>query len=245
MAFKRIKGMISESDPRVSQIGHPGPPWMISYADLMTELVAFFIILYALGAALDPKTKEAQVAAEQAGKDAGMKVETQITKEGVFISVEEQTDKPLFSSGQASLSADAENVIAKIAPILKKFPYDIEIQGHTDNVPVGRSTFASNWELSTARSTSVVRYLIDHHEFPPNRLGAIGYGEHRPLVENDTPEHRAKNRRVVFFLKTQILGEKDKKAQAASETATEAVPTASSPAAPEERPAPDATGPIK
>lgn len=213
MAFKRIKGMISESDPRVSQIGHPGPPWMISYADLMTEMVAFFIILYALGAALDPEAQRRGRDLEDAGKNVGMTVSTEVTKNGIMVTVQEEADKPIFESGQVSLSAQAVNLIDKMAPILKKHLQDIEVQGHTDNVPVGRSPFASNWELSTARATFVVRYLIDQHGLNPARIAAIGYGEHRPLVANDTPENRAKNRRVVFFLKTEILPEKEGKTE--------------------------------
>jgi len=75
------------------------------------------------------------------------------------------------------------------------------IEGHTDNIPIATSQFASNWELSTARATTVVKYLIQKHGIPPEKIAAIGYGEHKPIKPNDTDENRAKNRRVVFLIK--------------------------------------------
>lgn len=240
MAFKRIKGMIREDDPRVAQVGHPGPPWMISYADLMTELVCFFVILYALSASLDKNTQSAGKEAEAAGKEAGMEVKTTVTKDGLFISVEEQQDKALFASGKAELSPEANVIIDKLVPILKKFKYDIEVQGHTDNIPVGGSAFSSNWELSTARATSVVRYLIDHHQFEPPRMGAMGYGEFRPIAPNDTPENRAKNRRVVFFLKTTVIADKNKEKK---EQGGEGSPAAPDTPAPAQTPEPAVAAP--
>jgi chemotaxis protein MotB len=101
-----------------------------------------------------------------------------------------------------------EEKVAKIVPMLKKLSeqQDIIVEGHTDNQRIHNEYFDSNWELSTARATSVARLLVDKFGLPAARMGAIGYGEYRPVVPNDTPENRAKNRRVVFFIKNAPLG---------------------------------------
>jgi chemotaxis protein MotB len=75
------------------------------------------------------------------------------------------------------------------------------VEGHTDNVGIAlefQNAFRSNWELSTARATSVVHYLRNKHKISPDRMAAVGYGEHRPISDNSTPEGRSKNRRVVI-----------------------------------------------
>jgi chemotaxis protein MotB len=68
-------------------------------------------------------------------------------------------------------------------------------------VPIVSPQYSSNWELSTARATAVVRFMVDRTAFPPERIGAVGYGEFRPIAPNDVEENRRKNRRVVFFIK--------------------------------------------
>jgi chemotaxis protein MotB len=78
--------------------------------------------------------------------------------------------------------------------------FDIVVEGHTDNVPIYTRQFASNWELSTARSTNLVKLLLENN-FKPKRLAAVGYGENHPIVPNDSEINRKKNRRVVFFIK--------------------------------------------
>jgi chemotaxis protein MotB len=129
--------------------------------------------------------------------------QVEINKEGLRITLEEQGNLPFFESGKADLTEQITNNIDKIYPILKKLSndYEIIVEGHTDNVPIYTKQFQSNWELSTARATSVVRYLISKG-IDPRKISAIGYGEYRPIAPNDTPENRQKNRRVVFFVKT-------------------------------------------
>jgi chemotaxis protein MotB len=109
----------------------------------------------------------------------------------------------LFDSGKAKISSEGAGVLNKIAPILKKNAYDNEIgiEGHTDNVPITYSGWKSNWELSTARSTEVLHYLIDKGDLNPKKLSATGYGEYRPVASNDTEEGRQKNRRVEIIIK--------------------------------------------
>lgn len=199
----RIKNMIPEDDPRVAPIGHPAPPWMVNYADLMTEMVCFFIILYALSAALNKNVQNAAQQIKEMMQKGEVSGQVEINKEGLKITLEEKGNLPFFESGKAELTDQIIENINKILPALKKLSkdYEIVVEGHTDNVPIATKEFASNWELSTARATSVVRYLIKNG-IEPSHISAIGYGEYRPVAPNDTPENRQKNRRVVFFVKT-------------------------------------------
>jgi chemotaxis protein MotB len=209
--LKAPKGYIAEDDPKVSQVGHPAPPWMSSYADLMTELVCFFVILYALSAALN---KNVQSAAQQV-KDMIDKKEVagsvKIDKDGLKITIEEQGKASFFASGSAETTPEIDGVILKLAPTLRKLAqdHDILVEGHTDSQRLaGEITkyYDSNWELSGARATSVARLLVEKYGLPPNHIGAVGYGEYRPIATNDTPEGRAMNRRVVFFVKNVPAG---------------------------------------
>ena len=106
----------------------------------------------------------------------------------------------LFDSGKAEVKADGQRALAQLAGVLKTLTgRKFQVAGHTDNVPIERSHFASNWELSTARAVAVVRFLVTQG-VAPEALSAAGYGEFAALVPNDTPEHRAKNRRIEISL---------------------------------------------
>ena len=101
-----------------------------------------------------------------------------------------------FDSGSAALKPSALPALDRIASILAIRVCRLRIEGHTDNVPIHTSQMASNWELSTARSTELVRLLIVRYNFSPDRLAAAGYAEYHPIASNDTPQGRAQNRRV-------------------------------------------------
>ena len=113
-------------------------------------------------------------------------------------------DRILFDSGEAVLKPDGETVLRKIAGILAQHPkLKVHVIGHTDNVPIragSRSHFASNWELSTARALAAVRFLTEKAGVDPQRLGAVGYGEFRPIADNAAPEGRARNRRIAITI---------------------------------------------
>ncbi len=113
-------------------------------------------------------------------------------------------DKILFDSGRAEIKGDGTKVLDKVASVLNGVAdKNIRIEGHTDNVPISgalTSKYASNWELSTARATSVARYLQDQDKVDPTRLVAAGYGEYHPIASNDTAEGRAQNRRIEIVL---------------------------------------------
>ncbi len=109
----------------------------------------------------------------------------------------------LFDSGKSQIKSEGKEILQKIANVLKKETPDNEIgiEGHTDNEPIKHSGFKSNWELSTARATEVLHYLVDNGKLNPEKLSATGYGEFRPVTNNDTPEGRQKNRRVEIIIK--------------------------------------------
>ena len=110
-------------------------------------------------------------------------------------------DKILFDSGKADLKADGKAVLKKVAAALTKSDKVIRVVGHTDNVPLtANAGFASNWELSTARATKVVRFLTEQGRLEPRRLIAEGRSEFAPVAANDTPESRQKNRRIEITL---------------------------------------------
>ena len=113
-------------------------------------------------------------------------------------------DRVMFDSGEAILKPAGESVMRKIAAILAGHPQlKIHVIGHTDNVPIrpeARNRFASNWELSTARALAAVHFLTEKAGVDPHRVGAIGYGEYRPLADNATAEGRARNRRIAITI---------------------------------------------
>jgi chemotaxis protein MotB len=116
---------------------------------------------------------------------------------GVII---ELRDSVLFDSGRANIREDSKPILEKISSLLSTLPNEINVEGHTDNVPMKNYKFESNWELSTARAGSVLRYFVEKNGIKPNRFMASGYGEFRPLVPNDSEENRAMNRRVSILI---------------------------------------------
>ncbi|MCP3873022.1 MAG: flagellar motor protein MotB [Desulfobacteraceae bacterium] len=219
--------------------------WLITYADLMTILLVFFILLYTLSFFEKEKYRRAvetiKVQVEEDENLIGLMelmeipeaADTQITIEDItglhsrekslvenitrFVEKSQQKKnissrvlngkiivsikgKALFNSGSASLNNTAISIFNEIIQILYDYPeYNINIKGHTDNIPISTTIFPSNWELSAVRATTVLKYLVSKGVIP-QRLTATGYGEVMPLVPNTSEENRAKNRRVEFVL---------------------------------------------
>jgi chemotaxis protein MotB len=123
-------------------------------------------------------------------------VEVTFTADRVKVNMK---DKMLFASGSAHLSTSAVTALRDISRVLKTVPNSIQVEGNTDNRPIHTEEFPSNWELSAARAASVV-HLLTRFEVDPSRLSAIGYGEHRPVADNDSDEGRARNRRVTLVI---------------------------------------------
>lgn len=125
-------------------------------------------------------------------------VDIKIDKTVVFINL---SDKMLFQSGSYTLTSKANEVLGKIASIVKAKPnFEVMVEGYTDNVPIKKSGIKDNWDLSVLRSTSVVRALQTDHGIDPNRLIAAGRGEYNALASNETQEGRATNRRTRIII---------------------------------------------
>jgi chemotaxis protein MotB len=195
--------------------------WLVSYADLVTILLACFATTYA--ASRSPHAAAATVKpVEQASAEAPRASARETTRpylrefvepivaasgsrqialvddaRGVVISLPESAS---FATGSAVLTMPARAFLRELAASLKSTGATMRIEGHTDDVPVAGGLYTSNWELSTARASAVVAFLIDKATFPPERLSAAGYGEFHPRVANDSPGNRALNRRVDVVL---------------------------------------------
>ncbi len=122
---------------------------------------------------------------------------------GIVISFQERI---FFQPGKAVLSRRAEQTLDKLASILIQIHRPIRVEGHTDNTPIKTSLYPSNWELSTARATVIVRNLIERHRFDPRLLSAAGYAQYEPLDDNSTIEGKQKNRRVDIVLLNPLSG---------------------------------------
>jgi|YelNatPaOPRAMG01_1025707.scaffolds.fasta_scaffold44650_2 chemotaxis protein MotB len=151
-------------------------------------------------------------------------VRIRVNREGLVISLEEIC---FFPSGSAELKPEAIPILARIAAILENAPEDIRVEGHTDNVPIHNSQFASNWELSTARAVEVLNLLITQFRIAPERLSAAGYAQYHPIASNATAEGRAMNRRVdVVVLRSDLQAPPDLSEQISGSGAS--VPAANS-----------------
>ncbi len=138
------------------------------------------------------------------------KMETEIARGEVTISdlqgklTVNMVERILFDTGKAEIKPAGLEVLHRVGDILKGTQdKDIRIEGYTDNIPISsklQQTFPSNWELSTARAANVVHFLQDKVSIPGERLSACGFGQFRPVADNDTPEGRAQNRRIQVVL---------------------------------------------
>lgn len=151
--------------------------------------------------AIDP-TKQIYEDITQFIKDNKLEDEVQVFENNKGINIELK-EAILFDTGQAILRNDSLGVLNKISDLIGKVSSSIIIEGHTDNVPIKTSQFPSNWHLSSARAISVLDYfLVTKGQQNPERFSVQAYGEFSPLVANDTPEHRAMNRRVNIIILT-------------------------------------------
>jgi len=148
----------------------------------------------------DVENEVAKIIAEQAA-EKGVEVE----KDGNEVKIRFPSEIA-FGSGSANVGADFADLLDKLSDVIKKANGDVLVAGHTDNIPLGAGgPYRSNWELSAARATSVVHHFLNYTDIAADRLAVQGYGDSRPLVPNDSPENRARNRRVEITL---VLGEK-------------------------------------
>ncbi|MBC8190818.1 MAG: flagellar motor protein MotB [Candidatus Marinimicrobia bacterium] len=195
--------------------------WLTTYADMMTLLMTFFVLLFAMST-LDPVKLEQFGDSTKKDKGSAKKSKkvslSQINKEVKKLVVEQELSSQVtvsmnargvtlgiasdlaFGSGTAILSGPIKSFLVKLVSTMEKATYAIAVEGHTDNDPIRSSQFPSNWELSAARSSAVIRYLTEQG-IAADKFRAIGFGDTVPLVANDTRANKAKNRRVdITFL---------------------------------------------
>lgn len=187
--------------------------WAVSYIDLLLLMVTLFVLL------LSYQQQKIQQVVEVEQASETMPVEKRSDNSAfldqIYLShlkdrvsvVEEQniiklamSDSILFFPADATLSRSGEQVLDEIAVMLKQGPWHILVEGHTDNRPISTPRYLSNWELSSARATSVTRYLIGRG-IAPQRLSAIGYADTRPITSNADDVGRGRNRRVALVLR--------------------------------------------
>jgi chemotaxis protein MotB len=156
-------------DAPPAPVGLPQPPEMDT-ADLTKELQQV------LGDSIDKK-----------------EIVMQQTREGLVISLRELG---FFNSGEAKLLPGAAEKLRGTAQVLMQRGLELRVEGHSDEQPIHNSFFRSNWELSTARATSVLTVFVEDAKFPPTKISVAGYGPYHPVADNDTPEGRGMNRRV-------------------------------------------------
>ncbi|MDD3238085.1 MAG: OmpA family protein [Candidatus Gastranaerophilales bacterium] len=196
--------------------------WVISYADFITMLLALFMVMWAINGMDLNKAKQAQKEMQQAFSTAqvqpntlnateqdkiieklsennDIKSKTKLLKgeKGAIIRI---NDKMLFAPGSAIIKPEVVSTLDNIADELVKLDNQIIIEGHTDSSPINNTQFPSNWELSTARATNIIKYLITQKGLSPKKLSAIGYGEYEPIAPNTTIEGKAMNRRVDIII---------------------------------------------
>ncbi len=163
-----------------------------------------------LSAQLDELARSKGLLEQKLGQEINDKqIKLQMMEKGLVITV---VGDLIFDSGKAKIRPEAFPLLTKVSGILKDnmAQFNVGIEGHTDNVPIQKSGWKSNWELSTARALSVLHYLANEQGISPERLSAIGYGEYRPVASNDTKDGRKQNRRVEIVILpnvTKVKGE--------------------------------------
>ena len=225
--------------------------WLISYADFITLLFAFFVVMYAISSVNEGKYKTFGASLTSAfGGSSRLETISTVNEQGILLKAlvdrrnyrqaEERQRKQqefmqivaknltqvmshlvkngqvkvtttkrgveleisasvLFREGEASLQDEAARILAEAAQVLVQSDQAIEVEGHTDSTPINTPQFPSNWELSSARASSVVHLFIQHG-VAAKRLTAVGSADNLPVASNDTPEGRSHNRRVTVTL---------------------------------------------
>lgn len=233
--------------------------WLVSYADFITLLFAFFVVMYSLSSINEGKYRILSQSLVQAFRSANVNTEGGVVSPPVIVptgppipvkrprlsekqgEVREQTAQKmrdmashirhvlepitgngqvrvtegafgvtveinasaLFSTGEAVLGSEANAALRAVAGVIADSEFPIMVEGHTDSNPISTIRFPSNWELSSARASSVVRLFIESG-VSPDRLTAAGYADQRPVADNDTEEGRARNRRVAIMLESRV-----------------------------------------
>lgn len=200
--------------------------WLLTYCDLITLLMAIFVIMYASsrvkegarGISVEIQHIQNVTAKEkrflpvipdaEVRKIERLRIQIEslrkIKRLGPFIHLTKSSKGVtvsfegtlLFNSGEATLKEEAKRAIDILVPNFKSVPNNLRVEGHTDDVPIHTEAYPSNWHLSTARAISIVEYLVNKHRMSQDRFSALGYADLKPIVPNTSDRNRARNRRV-------------------------------------------------
>lgn len=212
----------------VSEDSGDNPLWLIVLCDLMTNLMLFFLVLYSFSLKSEAEKQQAMqevqnavtgkkiehkalapvapaMEAEKAAavlkefEKAGLKdlAQVDVTESRIRIRMAAPV---LFPSGAAELGPGARRRLAPVARLLRGLEAPVVVEGYTDDVPIRSGPFHTNWELSVARATAVIRHLAKERGLGESRFVAAGYGEYRPIADNGTAEGRARNRRIEIVV---------------------------------------------
>ncbi|TWI56939.1 flagellar motor protein MotS [Alkalihalobacillus nanhaiisediminis] len=226
------------------------PAWMVTFSDMVTLILVFFILLFSMSVVdaqkfraiaesfqqrqvLDfmPSAIEFESPSPELGDESTNPFDEDESNEDItevdmdellkevqeFLEINELTEfisatrddrgvvlvlqeRTLFETAEAELLPEAELFLGKVGTLLEAIPNSVKVEGHTDSRPISNFQYPSNWELSGARASSVIRYLVDTYDLAPSRFVANGYGDTRPVVPNTTVENLQTNRRVVIVI---------------------------------------------
>ncbi len=226
--------MSQKNRSKIHKCDSGAPAWVVTYGDMMSLLLAFFVMLLSFSEIDRVKFKAFMGSLQEAfgvqkleeiielpkgenvalpqmrssGSSLLMELNSIIPRSFPGSQLQESNvgtllivpGRLLFESGTAELKPETRDFLQEIAKLIASKPStQLQIEGHTDNIPIQTTQFPSNWELSAGRAISVVRFLIEESNVQSSRLGAAGYADTRPLVPNSNPENRERNRRVEFL----------------------------------------------
>ena len=196
--------------------------WVVSYADFVTMLLALFMVMYAVLRIDNQKLTQFQNRVQKTFTNGQNVTKYQVNNhttnvekilknnlsqsksvkliksdKGLIIRV---NNKVLFDEGAAEIKPEAQKTLNEIIKVLTKIDNPVIIEGHTDSTPIKNAKYPSNWELSTARATNIISYIVKQGMISPKRLSAVGYGEYMPIANNTTISGRMFNRRVDIIV---------------------------------------------
>ena len=216
----RIQNRRKNDRQAPSNEGGGAPDWTVTYGDLMSLLLTFFILIASFSSIQESGFKKASgslnikaIGGNKKSDDSEVDLENLVKyidqddfKNMVSIKIGEgevliRMDAPiLFELGRAQLKQSVFKLLEKIGKLVRNWPNKTRIEGHTDDLPINTIEYPSNWELSAARSLSVIHFFEKVSFVDPKKIYYAGYGENKPLVPNTTAENRKKNRRVEIYL---------------------------------------------
>ncbi|HHY20899.1 MAG TPA: flagellar motor protein MotB [Bacilli bacterium] len=234
------------------------PRWMVTFSDMVTLILVFFILLFSMSVVdaekfraiaesfqqrnifeylpsaipfdgLDKNTDESPKNPFDDGNFGGqgeVDMDELVKEVQSFLEANQLTDvisatkddrgvvlvlqeRILFETGEAEIISEAKPFLDKVGSLLKAIPNTVEVEGHTDSRPISNYRYPSNWELSGARASSVIRYIAGNHQLEQSRFIATGYGETRPVVPNTSEENLQLNRRVVIIISDPTTPDED------------------------------------